>query len=89
MNDLRGYTGNLGVAGIKAGIAQRHAAWPHPTPAREVMLTRDPGMVFIARYLDVLAPHVEHGVSADPAEAIGRASGGTVPPEALAFLEGG
>ena len=88
VNDLRAHTGNLGVEGIKAGTAQRQAAWPHPTPAREVMLTRDAGMVFIARYLDLLAPHVEHSVTPDPVEAIARAAGGVVPPEALDFLGG-
>ena len=88
VNDLRAHTGNLGVEGIKAGIAQRQAAWPHPTPAREVMLTRDAGMVFIARYLDLLAPHVEHSVTPDPVEAIARVTGGVVPPEALGFLGG-
>jgi hypothetical protein len=88
VNDLRAHTGNLGVEGIKAGIAQRQAAWPHPTPAREVMLTRDAGMIFIARYLDLLAPHVEHSVTPDPVEAIARAAGGMVPPEALDFLGG-
>lgn len=88
VNDLRAHTGNLGVEGIKAGTAQRQAAWPHPTPAREVLLTRDPGMVFIARYLDLLASHVEHSVSADPPEAIAHATGGAVPEAALAFLGG-
>ena len=66
VNDLRAHTGNLGVEEIKAGIAQRQAAWPHPTPAREVMLTRGAGMPFIARYLDLLAPHVEHSVTPRP-----------------------
>lgn len=88
VSDIRAHTGNLGVEGIKAGTAQRFAAWPHREPAREVLLSRDPGMVFIARYLDMLAPHVEHSVSADPAEAIARVTGGPVPPEALAFLDG-
>jgi hypothetical protein len=88
VNDLRAHTGNLGVEGIKACIAQRQAAWPQPTPAREVMLTRDAGMIFIARYLDLLAPHVEHSVTPDPVEAIARAAGGVVPPEALDFLGG-
>ena len=88
VNDLRAHTGNLGVEGIKAGTAQRQAAWPHPTPAREVILTRDPGMVFIARYLDLLAPHVQHSISADPVEALSRAVGGEAPPEALAFVGG-
>ncbi|MFC7474633.1 hypothetical protein ACFQS7_09730 [Dankookia sp. GCM10030260] len=88
VNDLRAHTGNLGVEGIKAGTAQRQSAWPVPTPAREVMLTRDAGMVFIARYLDLLAPHVEHSVTPDPVEAIARAAGGVVPQAALDFLGG-
>jgi hypothetical protein len=88
VNDLRAHTGNLGVEGIKAGTAQRAIAWPDPVPSREVLLTRDPGMVFIARYLDLLAPHVRHSVATDPAAAIAAATGGPVPPEALAFLGG-
>jgi hypothetical protein len=86
VNDLRSHTGHLGVEGIKAATAVRFDHWPHRTPGREVILTRDPGMIFVARYLDVLAPHMAHSISTDPAEAIARCTGGPVPEEALAFL---
>lgn len=87
VTDLREHTGHLGVEGIKAATALRLESWPDRRPSREVLLSRDTGMVFVARYLDLLAPHVEHRVMAEPAEAIAYATGGPVPPVALAFLD--
>jgi len=86
VTDLRGHVGHLGVEGIKAATALRLSAWPDRTPTREVLLTRDPGMVYVARYLDMLAPHIFHSVAADAAEAVAQAAGGPAPAAALAFL---
>ena len=87
VDDLRAHAGHLGVDGIKAVKALRLAAWPERRPAREVLLTHDAGMAYVARFLDMLMPHVTHSIASDPAEALARATGGAVPDAALAWLQ--
>jgi hypothetical protein len=88
VSDLRRHTGHLPAAGLNAISELRRNAWPDPPPAREVLLSFDPGMIFIARYLDHLLPHVAHSVGTDPAAACRQVMepGRAVPDAALEFL---
>ena len=84
--DLRQHTGHLGVKGMNAIMALRHGTTGPRPPTRSVLISHDSGMIFTARYLDHLAPHVTHSVCPDPAAALARATGGPMPEAALAFL---
>jgi hypothetical protein len=87
--DLRRHTGNLGTEGMRAICARVFGGIDPPPPVREVLLSRDPGIGFSAKFLGYLAPHVTYLVRATPAEAVAAATGGAVPAEALAFLDQG
>ncbi|MBC4015733.1 hypothetical protein ACFQU2_22630 [Siccirubricoccus deserti] len=91
VSDLRRHIGHLPAAGLNAISALRRNAWPDPPPAREVLLSFDPGMIFIARYLDHLLPHIAHSVGTDPAAACRLVMGPSraVPEAALKFLATG
>ena len=69
VSDLRRHIGHLPAAGLNAISELRRTAWPDPPPTREVLLSFDPGMIFIARYLGHLLPQVAHSVGTDPAAA--------------------
>lgn len=84
--DLRQHTGHLGVEGMNEIIALRHGWGGNLSPIRSVLLSHDSGMIFTSRYLDHLAPHVTHSVCPDPAAALARATGGSIPEAGLAFL---
>lgn len=84
--DLRQHTGHLGVEGMNEIMALRHGTAGPRLPARSVLISHDSGMIFTARYLDHLAPHVTHSVCPDPAAALARATGGAIPEAGLAFL---
>jgi hypothetical protein len=88
VSDLRRHSGHLPAAGLNAISTLRRNAWPEPPPTREVLLSFDPGMVFIARYLDHRLPHVAHSVATDPEAACRQVMepGQTVPEAALEFL---
>lgn len=84
--DLRQHTGHLGVEGMNEIMALRHGTTGPRPPTRSVLISHDSGMIFTARYLDHLAPHVTHSVCPDPAAALARATGGPIPDAGLAFL---
>ena len=84
--DLRQHTGHLGVEGMNEIMALRHGTTGTRPPTRSVLISHDSGMIFTARYLDHLAPHVTHSVCPDPAAALARATGGAIPEAGLAFL---
>ncbi|MCO6417542.1 hypothetical protein JYK14_15430 [Siccirubricoccus sp. KC 17139] len=86
--DLRRFTGHLGVEGINALAALRREACPEPAPSRQVLLSHDPGMGFVATYLNAILPEVHHSVAAEPAAACRGLlpEGMALPEEALAFL---
>jgi hypothetical protein len=91
VSDLRRHIGHLPAAGLNAISELRRSAWPEPQPTREVLLSFDPGMIFIARYLDHLLPQVTHSVGTDPAAACQwvMEPGQAVPDAALTFLATG
>lgn len=83
--DPRQHTGHLGVEAMNEIIALWHHKAARPA-TRSVLVSHDSGMIFTARYLDHLAPHVAHSVCPDPAAALARATGGIIPAAGLDFL---
>jgi hypothetical protein len=84
--DLRQHTGRIGIEGMQRIVAFRLEATANRRPVQSVLLVQDAGMVFTARYLDHLVPHIVHSVTADPEEALARATGLPVLPAAPDFL---